>query len=127
VGVTELQREYFVGTLADFSDGSRRLITVDGVEVGVISHRGRFYAYRNWCVHQGGPVCEGLITGRVQELVDDDGRIVGGSISEEEIRIVCPWHGYEFDLETGRCIPESNKRLRAYEVVERDGNVYVVV
>jgi nitrite reductase (NADH) small subunit len=120
-------QEYLVGRVEDFDDHTRRLITVDGIEVGVISYRERFYAYRNWCVHQGGPICEGMISGRVEEVVGDDGRVLGGLISDEVIHIACPWHGYVFDLETGECIVERGKRLRAYEVRERDGNVYVVI
>ena len=127
MGMTSQVNEYYVGARDEFREGARRLITVDGVEVGVIPWRDRFFAYRNWCVHQGGPVCEGLVTGRVEELIDSEGRIVGGNIADDEPRIVCPWHGYEFELETGRCIPDPTKRLRSYDVVERDGNVYVVM
>jgi nitrite reductase/ring-hydroxylating ferredoxin subunit len=41
------------------------------------------------------------------------------------VNIVCPWHGYEFDLRTGRHPGNPSARLRRVEIRLRDGDVYV--
>ena len=46
-----------VGTVADFPDGTHRIVTVDGREVGVFNIGGRLYGLANRCAHQGGPLC----------------------------------------------------------------------
>jgi nitrite reductase/ring-hydroxylating ferredoxin subunit len=43
------------------------------------------------------------------------------------MHIVCPWHGYEYKLETGECAADKKLKLRRYEVIERDGGVYVAL
>ena len=59
--------EQFVGKLAEFKDGDRRIIFVGDNEIGVFRHDGKFYAYSNYCLHQGGPACEGLTIAKVEE------------------------------------------------------------
>ena len=50
---------------------------------------------------------------------------MGERFSETEPHIVCPWHGWEYDLRTGRCAADPRFALRRYEVVCREGEVYV--
>ena len=38
---------------------------------------------------------------------------------------MCPWHGWEYKLKTGECAPDPSLRLRRYEVVQREGGIYV--
>ena len=46
--------EQYVGKIAEFSDGDRRIIFAGDNEIGVFRHEGQFYAYSNFCLHQGG-------------------------------------------------------------------------
>jgi len=119
--------ELRVGTRADFEDGGRRIIHVDGVEIGVLSHDGVLHAFENRCVHQGGPVCEGSILGKVEAVLGDDRRVVGERFSEEELHLICPWHGWEYDLRTGECAADRTLRLKRFEVIERGEEIYVRV
>lgn len=101
-------------------------MTIDDAPIGVFTHEGTIYAFANVCPHQGGPVCEGRLVGRVEEEVDDHGRLLGGRFSAEVTHLVCPWHGMEFDLETGRSWSDPRRRLRRYEVIERGQRVFVI-
>ena len=46
-----------VGRVADFPEGTHRVVSVDGREIGVFNIGGRFYGLLNRCAHQGGPLC----------------------------------------------------------------------
>src|SRR5205085_1149417 len=56
-----LMREIFVAREHEISDGERKIIIDDKVEIGVFRVDGAFYAWRNDCPHQGGPVCQGRL------------------------------------------------------------------
>jgi nitrite reductase/ring-hydroxylating ferredoxin subunit len=118
--------EQFVGKLSEFQNGDRRIIFVGDNEIGVFRHEGRFYAYSNFCLHQGGPACEGLTIAKVEERLRPDKTSEGLFFSDSEMHFVCPWHGYEYDMKTGECVSDRRLRLRSYKVVEKGDEVYVV-
>ena len=117
--------EVYAGRITDFEDGRRALVDVDGREVFVFEREGRFYAYENVCKHMGGPVGEGMLIGKVEAILDDENRHLGDRFSTSEIHIVCPWHGWEYDIETGICAADRRIRLRRFEATTREGEVYV--
>src|SRR5689334_1342798 len=57
--------EVFVAKAAQFPDGDRRIVSHSGREIGVFHWQGKFYAYENMCLHQGGPACEGIMMHKV--------------------------------------------------------------
>lgn len=116
-----------VGRRSELAEGSQRIISVEGKEIGVIIHQDQVYAYRNRCPHQGGPVCEGIIIGKVLAAVAEDKTVLGEYFSETEPHLVCPWHGVEFHLTTGQSAVNPRLRLNRYEVVVEDDNVYVLI
>lgn len=113
--------------VGEMAEGDRRLVRTGQLVVGVFHLHGHYYAYRNRCVHQGGPVCQGTILGKVQAVLAPDRHVIRESFSEDEIHLICPWHGYEYDIKTGVCAADPNLRLTAYHVIERDGGIYVRV
>ncbi len=113
--------------VGEIGDGDRRLVQAGRVVVGIFRIRERYYAYRNRCVHQGGPVCQGTILGKVQAVLARDRHVIRETFSDDEIHLVCPWHGYEYNIETGVCAADPTLRLTAYQVIERDGGIYVRV
>jgi nitrite reductase/ring-hydroxylating ferredoxin subunit len=119
--------EYQVGAIADFPDRTGVLVRAGGLEVGVFMVKGRIHAYENRCRHQGGPVCTGEIIGRYEQVLLPDGTVASERFADDEVRIACPWHGWEYDLETGECTADRRFRLRRIEVRQRDAEVYVVV
>ncbi len=106
---------YAVAKLADIPVGGRIIAKVPAfgkeIEVGVFNVGGSFFAYRNVCPHAGAPVCEGKICGTTAPSK------VGEYILEREGEIVrCPWHGWEFDLLTGKHLVDEKMKLRPYTV-----------
>jgi nitrite reductase/ring-hydroxylating ferredoxin subunit len=118
--------EEFVGKSSEFKDGDRRIVFVDDKEIGVFRDGGQFYAYSNFCLHQGGPACEGLTIAKVEERLRPDKTSLGLFFSETEMHFVCPWHGYEYDMKSGECVSDRRLKLRKYEIVQKGDEIYVV-
>ncbi|MBT8400892.1 MAG: Rieske (2Fe-2S) protein [Rhodothermia bacterium] len=113
--------EWEVGRVEDLKPGTRRIINVKGRQVGVFNVAGRFYALRNICPHQGAPLCEGEIGSTL--LPSRPGEYVVGR--EGEV-LRCPWHQWEFDITSGRCLVDSRVRVKTFEVVVRDGHLFLI-
>jgi nitrite reductase/ring-hydroxylating ferredoxin subunit len=111
----------------ELKDGAVRIVQLGQLEVAVIRQGGKYYAYRNLCPHQGGPACEGVRMPRVIDVINPDGTFKGQSFDQDDIHIVCPWHGYEFHLATGENVCDKRLRLKKYEVVEHGGEIFVAV
>ena len=73
----------------------------DGRAFAVFAVGDRLHVTDARCPHNKGPLAEGTIR---------DGKT-----------LVCPWHWFRFDLETGHCANLRMYDLRVYPVVERDG------
>ena len=58
-------------------------------------HEGEFYAYSNFCLHQGGPACEGLTIAKVEERLRPDKTSMGLFFSEDgdALRLPVARHG----------------------------------
>ena len=116
----------FAGKVSEFGEGSRKVISAGKAEIWVFRVGEEFYAYENSCLHQGGPVCEGVTIGKVETVLGENKGVVVERFSEKEIHIVCPWHGWEYEVTTGECAADRRLRLRKYEVELRGEEVYVI-
>jgi len=104
--------KHVVGTVAEIPPGQRKIVEVDGISIGVFNVGGAFHALRNRCPHQGAPLCRGSVKGTA--LPSAPGEYVWARDGEI---LRCPWHGWEFDLLTGRSIFNPHRvRVKAYEV-----------
>jgi nitrite reductase/ring-hydroxylating ferredoxin subunit len=116
-----------VGRLDELVEGGRKVVSCDGVEIGVFLVKGQLVAWYNNCPHMRGPVCQGRIYKRVLEPVGADRTVSIQQHSEDHIHVVCPWHGYEFDLLTGEHPGGSGKRLRRADLKIVDDEIHVVI
>jgi nitrite reductase/ring-hydroxylating ferredoxin subunit len=103
---------HVVARVSELPPGERMIVEVEGRSIGVFNVHGSYYALRNTCPHQGAPLCLGAVTGTAAPSRP-------GEYSWErrgEI-LVCPWHGWEFDIKTGRSVFNPRRmRVRSYEV-----------
>jgi nitrite reductase/ring-hydroxylating ferredoxin subunit len=114
---------YIVARVDEIPDGGRKIVEVAGRSLGIFNLSGEFFALRNRCPHQGGPLCEGKTWGLAQARVP--GEITYSRAGEI---LTCAWHGWEFDIRTGRswCDPER-LRVRRYEVSVETGAALATV
>src|SRR5919204_1532268 len=113
---------HVIGKVGEIPPGQRKIVEVEGLSIGVFNVHGKFYALKNRGPHQAGPLCLGSVKGTT--LPSAPGEYLWGR--EGEI-LRCPWHGWEFDILTGRSIFNPHRvRVRTYEVtVEPDEDASV--
>jgi nitrite reductase (NADH) small subunit/3-phenylpropionate/trans-cinnamate dioxygenase ferredoxin subunit len=96
-----------VGNLGDFREGRGTAVAVNGTKVAIFRIGDRLRAIQDRCPHMGASLA--------------DGRLKDG-------QVVCHWHQWCFDLETGQGDRRSKSWLRArvYEVRVEGDDVYVL-
>jgi nitrite reductase (NADH) small subunit len=117
--------DYRAGRLDEFKEGDRRLLKCGDAEIGIFMVDGELYAWHNECAHRGGPVCQGVIMKRVLEPVASDGTVRALEYHATDTHVVCPWHGYEYNIRTGEHPGHGALKLRKADVAVRNGEVYV--
>jgi len=98
------------------------IVNVGGKEIGIFFEGGKYYAVLNYCPHWGAPICRGRVVGRVT-CVDNE-RI---TYDPDAKTLRCPWHHWEFDLESGQPVAAIRERLKVFPVRTQDETVYVKV
>ena len=86
--------DHTVCTIEELPEGARKIVAVDGIEIGVFNCGGELLAIEDRCSHDDGPLCE-------------------GDWEADECIVVCPRHGSRFDIRTGQALT-----LPAYLPVE---------
>lgn len=120
-------REVIIGSVSEFADPGRKIIGFEGFEVAVFRLDGDFFAYLNQCPHMGGPACQGKMIAKVEEIIAEDRTSKGMAFSKTKLHVVCPWHGFEFDIRTGVHPGNPRARLRKIDVAVSDGEVMIKV
>jgi 3-phenylpropionate/trans-cinnamate dioxygenase ferredoxin subunit len=99
--------EVEVGPLAELPPGSTKIVSAGNLDVGVYNCGGELLALEDRCSHDDGPLCEGVW-------------------DEERCVVVCPRHGSEFDLRSGRPLSlPAYLPVRTFPVRVEDGVVKV--
>ena len=113
--------QHLVGSVEEIREERLRVVELDGHRIGIISVKDSFFAVRDRCPHRPADICQGTVGGtfvasRPQEL----------RYGKHQRVLRCPWHGWEFDLETGRSLLEPDRfGLRVYPVTVSDDMVFV--
>jgi nitrite reductase (NADH) small subunit len=113
---------YVVAPVADLPPGERKIVTVNGREIGVFNIGGRYYALLNYCPHRAGPLCRG----RLRPLVTASTFYELAYDRENEI-LKCPWHQWEFDVTTGCALYDVKMQVKTYHVALEDDEIILYV
>ena len=90
--------------VGDIPVGTIREVTVDGKAVALANVAGQFCAISNTCLHRGGPLGDGVLDGKI---------------------VTCPWHGWQYDVTTGKVSQNPTVGVDRYAVEVRGDDVYV--
>jgi len=88
----------------DIAPGQIREIQLDGITIALANVSGQFHALSNTCLHRGGPLGQGSLQGHL---------------------VTCPWHGWTFDVTSGKVSPNQTAGVACYPVELRGDDVYV--
>ena len=116
-----------VASVSELDEGDRKIVDVDGTSIGVFNIDGEYYALENLCAHQGGPVCTGKQQGALLGEFEEPGKRVREYFSEDIPAIACPWHGWEYDVRTGKHLGDPEISIETFEVVQDGGELFVEV
>lgn len=84
-----------VGSTTEIPAGQAKAFVVGDREIAVFNVAGEFFAIENSCPHQGGPLAEGWIEGKI---------------------VTCPWHAWCFDVSTGAMTLGGYTTVDAFDV-----------
>lgn len=93
-----------VATFDELADGKGKGVAVAGRDIAVFRIGDECFAIANECPHYGAELCQGYV---------------------REATVMCPWHGWQFDLKTGKGLTVSGCDVDSFEVKIEDGNVKV--
>jgi nitrite reductase (NADH) small subunit len=112
--------KYALFPLDELPPGTMRPARIDGIDVVVVcTTDGELHALRDICPHQGAR----LSGGKLEQMVigDEPGVRALGT----KLIVRCPWHGHEFDVDSGRCPADSRQRVRTYDVTVENDTIVV--
>jgi NAD(P)H-dependent nitrite reductase small subunit len=107
--VADAPRFVAVAAAADLPPGGSLAVRVDGVPIALFNLSGSVHAIENVCPHAGAALDRGARTGPCREVV------------------ICPFHGWRFDVRTGRCLQVPSESVRTFAVRVTDGTIEVEV
>jgi nitrite reductase/ring-hydroxylating ferredoxin subunit len=120
------KRQVPVARSEELPEQGRLVVDIDNkLSIGIFRLDNQLYAYANTCAHSVGPVCQGRILPRVVEVIDSAKTVHGQNRDTSDMHIVCPWHGYEYSIKTGRRAGDPRIGLRSYPIHEAEGAIYV--
>jgi len=86
--------------------GTIREFQLNGKTVAIANVDGELYAINNVCLHRGGPLGEGELKGKI---------------------VTCPWHGWTYDVTTGRTTMNPAVGVETYPIEIKGDDVWVEV
>jgi nitrite reductase/ring-hydroxylating ferredoxin subunit len=96
-----------VAHLADLAPGRLYYVEVDGLPIALANVAGTIYAFGDSCRHEGGPLSAGMLI---------------------NCTVTCPWHGWTYDVRTGKSIvPPVGLRVPTYPVHVEGDAVFVEI
>lgn len=88
-----------VASLSELPEGSSKIVKVKNSKVVLFHFNGKITAIGNACLHKGGPLGLGCVEKKY------DGTYV-----------TCPWHGWEYNIQTGTAPPGYKDQQAVYEI-----------
>ncbi len=93
-----------VAGVGQVAAGSIQEFQLAGKTIAIANVEGKFYAISNACLHRGGPLGQGTLSGK---------------------EVTCPWHGWSFDVTNGKVSHSSTAGVACYPVEIRGGDIFV--
>jgi nitrite reductase (NADH) small subunit len=113
---------HYVGEAEAIAEGECMIVEVEGRSIGVYRVNGELYALHNRCPHEGAQLCKGPVCGTTLPSL-----VYEYEYGRKGELVRCPWHGWEFEIKTGKSIFSDKVRTRTYKVLVDDGKIGIVL
>jgi nitrite reductase (NADH) small subunit len=90
--------------LSELPRGTIREVQIGGKSIALANLEGKVYGIDSVCIHRGGPLGEGELTGKL---------------------VTCPWHGWQYDVTTGKVAQSPNMAVACYPTEVRGDEILV--
>lgn len=96
--------------VSELQSGQAKCVKADSKEIAVFNIKGKYFAIDNVCIHAGGPLNEGYL-------------------DEEKCQVTCSWHGWGYDLATGKCVthPRQDVFSGSYPVNVQGDEIFLEI
>lgn len=103
---------HVIAKVDELDIGKSKLVKVAGRDIALFNVKGEFFAIANRCPHEGADLCRGQVVGLAES--DEPGKY---RMTRHGELVRCPWHGWEFDIRTGKswCDP-ARTRVKSFDV-----------
>jgi nitrite reductase/ring-hydroxylating ferredoxin subunit len=88
----------------EIAPGTIKEFQVEGKAIAIANVGGQFHAISNTCLHRGGPLGQGVMDGAT---------------------VTCPWHGWQFDVVTGKVGQNPTVGVQTYPLEVRGEEIFV--
>lgn len=119
----DAERHHRVCSTGELPPGSHAIFSAGGRSIGVFNVDGEFHALLNRCPHGGAPLCLGTVGG-MSEATHPTADITW---SREGEILRCPWHGWEFEIASGRTVTDPPLRVKTFRVFVENDEILVEV
>ena len=97
-----------IATVSELPSNSTKIVNVKNAKVALFNYNGKITALGNACLHKGGPL--GL--GHVVQKYDG-------------MYVTCPWHGWEYNIETGKAPLDFKDQQAVYEIKIESDDIFI--
>jgi nitrite reductase/ring-hydroxylating ferredoxin subunit len=115
-------RKFDAAGVDEIEIGDCKILKIEGRSIGIYYDGKKYFAIRNVCPHEQAELCKGKITGTT--LPSKPHEYIYGM--EGEV-LVCPWHGWEFNVNDGTCLGDPKYKVKTYEVSVENNRVMVQI
>ena len=97
-------RWHTAATSEELVEGAAKEVVVEGRIVALFRSNGELHALDGMCAHQGGPIADGFVQDKC---------------------VTCPWHGWQYELETGIQTINRQPLQETFNVREKNGLIEI--
>ncbi|WP_028550829.1 Rieske (2Fe-2S) protein [Paenibacillus sp. UNC451MF] len=113
---------HYVAQASEIAEGQSKIVDVEGRSIGIYRIGDEYFAIHNRCPHEGAQLCKGLVCGTTLPS-----NVYEYEFGRKGELVRCPWHGWEFEIKTGKSLFSDKVRTRSYKVQVDEGRIGIVL
>ncbi|WP_159882384.1 Rieske (2Fe-2S) protein [Paenibacillus puerhi] len=113
---------HYVAHTKEIEEGKSKIVELEGRSIGIYRIGDDYYALHNRCPHEGAQLCKGPVCGTTMPS-----NVYEYEFGRKGELVRCPWHGWEFEIKTGKSVFSDKVRTRSYKVQVDNGKIGIVL